>query len=101
VTGFLAANGIPLAPPLHTRLIALLVIEAALLLLVVLLYLRWVQLKDQPLDKWWERRKKYGLSRQTLFEIEESERQRRAVQGGAPPEQEPPGSGGEDGAKEG
>jgi hypothetical protein len=99
VTGFLAANGIPLAPPLHTRLIALLVIEAALLLLVVLLYVKWVQLKDQPLDEWWERRKKYGLSRQTLFEIEESERQRRAAQGGTPPAPKPPGSGGEDGDK--
>lgn len=100
MTGFFAANGIPLAPPLHTRLIALLVIEAALLLLVVLLYIKWVQLKDQPLDEWWERRKKYGLSRQSLFEIEESERQRRAAQGGAP-EPKPPGSGGEGGTREG
>lgn len=92
--GFLAANTIPLAPPLHTRLIALLVIEAALLLLVALLYLKWVQLRDQSLDEWWERRKKQGLSRQSLFEMEESERKRLAAQGGAPPEPKEPGSGG-------
>ena len=72
----------------------------ALLLLVALLYVRWVQLKNQPLDEWWERRKKYGLSRQTLFEIEESERERLAAQGGAAPEPKQPGSGGEDAAAE-
>ena len=91
MNAFLLANDIPLAPPLHTRLLALLVIEAALLLLVALLYIKWVQLKNQSLDAWWERRKKYGLSRQTLFEIEESERERRVAQGDAPPE--PPGEG--------
>jgi hypothetical protein len=84
MSGFLAANGIPLSPPLHTRLLALLVIEVALLLLVALLYVKWAQLKNQSLDEWWERRKKYGLSRQTLFEIEESDRKRRAAQGDAP-----------------
>jgi hypothetical protein len=77
---FVAAQGIPLAPPLHTRVIALFVIEGALLLLVALVYVRWVQLKNEPLDEWWERRKRYGLSRQTLFEIEEAERQRRAAE---------------------
>ena len=82
--GLLAAQGIPLAPPLHTRLLALLIIEVALLLLVVLIYVRWVQLKNQPLDEWWERRKKQGLSRQTLFEMEESERLRCAAEGASP-----------------
>jgi hypothetical protein len=84
MTGFLVANGIPLAPALGVRLLALLVIEAALLLLVALLYVKWVQLKNQPLDEWWERRKAQGLSRQSLFEIEQSERERQAAQGGAP-----------------
>ena len=100
MTGFLATNGIPLAPALGVRLLALLVIEAALLLLVALLYVRWVHLKNQPLDEWWERRKASGLSRQTLFEIQESERQRRAAEGAAPPEPKEPGSGGEDTDKE-
>jgi hypothetical protein len=95
--GFLAANTIPLAPPLHTRLLALLVIEAALLLLVALLYLKWVQLRDQSLDEWWERRKKQGLSRQSLFEMEESERKRLAAQsGGASADQKEKGAGGQD-----
>jgi hypothetical protein len=86
MNGFLVAKGgIPLAPPLGTRLLALLIIEVALLLLVALLYVKWVQLKNQSLDAWWERRKKYGLSRQTLFEIEQSERERQAAQGEAPP----------------
>ena len=85
MSGFFAANGIPLSPPLHTRLLALLVIEVALLVLVALLYVKWAQLKNQSLDAWWERRKKYGLSRQTLFEIEESERKRRAARADTPP----------------
>jgi hypothetical protein len=96
MNGFFVANNIPLAPPLHTRLLALLVIEAALLLLVALLYLKWVQLRDQSLDEWWERRKKQGLSRQSLFEMEESERERLAAQGSAPAEQKEQGSGGQD-----
>ena len=101
MTGFLVANNIPLAPPLHTRLLALLVIEAALLLLVALLYLKWVQLRDQSLDEWWERRKKQGLSRQSLFEMEESERERKAAQGGAPDGPQEPGSGGKDAGTQG
>jgi hypothetical protein len=94
MNGFLVANNMPLAPPLHTRLLALLVIEAALLLIVALLYLKWVQLRDQSLDEWWERRKRQGLSRQSLFEMEESGRKRLAAQGGAPPEPKEPGSSG-------
>jgi hypothetical protein len=101
MTGFLVANTIPLAPPLHTRLLALLVIEAALLLLVALLYLKWVQLRDQSLDEWWERRKKQGLSRQSLFEMEESERECKAAHGGAPDGPQEPGSGGKDAGTQG
>ena len=76
----LIAQGIPLAPPLIVRLIALLVIETVLLALVVLLYVRWVQLKNQPLDEWWTGRKAEGLAPTTLVEIEESERERLAVE---------------------
>jgi hypothetical protein len=84
----LAAQGIPLAPPLSVRLIALLVVEVALLALVVLLYIRWVQFKNQPLDEWWAGRKAEGLTPTTLVQIEESERERLAAEAGvaeAPP----------------
>ena len=76
----LLAQGIPLAPSLTVRLIALLVIEIVLLTLVVLLYIRWVQLKNQPLDEWWAGRKAEGLAPTTLVEIEESERERLAAE---------------------
>ena len=65
----LIAQGIPLAPPLSVRLIALAVIEVVLLILVVLLYIRWVQFNNQPLDEWWESRKAEGLSPKTLADI--------------------------------
>ena len=77
----LVAQGIPLAPPLSARLIALAIIEVVLLTLVVLLYIRWVQFKNQPLDEWWAGRKAEGLSRKTLAEIEASEQERREVEG--------------------
>ena len=76
----LIAQGVPLAPPLTVRLIALLVIELVLLAVVVLLYIRWVQFKNQPLDEWWAGRKAEGLAPTTLVAIEESERERLAVE---------------------
>jgi hypothetical protein len=76
----LVAQGTPLAPSLTVRLIALLVIEVVLLTLVVLLYVRWVQLKNQPLDEWWAGRKADGLAPTTLVEIEASERERLAAE---------------------
>jgi hypothetical protein len=76
----LGAQGIPLAPPLDVRLIALIVVEVVLLTLVVLLYLRWVQFKSQPLDEWWAGRKAEGLAPTTLVEIEASERERLAAE---------------------
>jgi hypothetical protein len=85
----LADHGIPLAPPLNVRLIALLVVEAVLLTLVVLLYVRWVQLKNQPLDEWWAGRKAEGLAPTTLVEIEESERERLAAEEAAAAQPEP------------
>jgi hypothetical protein len=76
----LVAQGVPLAPPLSVRLITLLVIEIVLLALVVLLYVRWVQFKNQPLDEWWAGRKAEGLAPTTLVQIEESERERLAAE---------------------
>jgi hypothetical protein len=76
----LIAQGVPLAPSLTTRLIALLVIEVVLLTLVVLLYVRWVQFKNQPLDEWWAQRRADGLAPATLVEIEAAERERLAAE---------------------
>ena len=73
------AQGIPLAPSLSTRLIALAVVEVVLLTLVVLLYILWVQFKREPLGEWWARRKAEGLSPKTLVEIEDSGRERIAA----------------------
>ena len=76
------AQGIPLAPSVSVRLIALAVVEVVLLTLVVLLYVLWMRYKREPLDEWWARRQKEGLSPKTLVEIEDSERERIAA--GAP-----------------
>lgn len=82
------AQGIPLAPPLGVRLIALVVVEVVLITTAVLLYIRWARFKKEPLDEWWERRKKAGFSPRTRAVMEEEERERLAA------EQE---GGGEDG----
>jgi hypothetical protein len=87
----IVAQGIPLAPPLQVRLIALVVIEVVLITTAVLLYIRWAQLKREPLDEWWERRKKAGFSPRTRALMEEEERERLAAEAaetratGAPP----------------
>jgi len=81
------AQGIPLAPSLSVRLIALAVVEVVLLTLVVLLYILWMRYKREPLDEWWARRQKEGLSPKTLVEIEDSERER--VAAGVPPMESP------------
>jgi type VI protein secretion system component VasK len=73
------AQGIPLAPSLSVRLIALAVVEVVLLTLVVLLYILWMRYKREPLGEWWARRQKEGLSPKTLVEIEDSERERIAA----------------------
>ena len=75
------AQGIPLAPSLEVRLIALAVVEAVLLTTAVLLYVKWAQFKKEPLDEWWEGRKKAGFSPRTRALMEEEERERRAAQG--------------------
>lgn len=53
---------IPLSPPLSVRLIALVVVEVVLLILVVVLWLKYEQFKKVPVDEWWERRKRAGVS---------------------------------------
>ena len=83
------AQGTPLAPSLTVRLIALLVIEVVLLTLAALLYLRWVQFKNQPLHEWWAGRKAEGLAPKTLVEIEESERERVAAEEAAAAQRQP------------
>ncbi len=53
---------IPLSPPLSVRLIALAVIEVVLLVLVALLWMRYEHFKKIPVDEWWERRRRAGVS---------------------------------------
>jgi hypothetical protein len=74
------AQGIPLAPPLNVRLIALAVVEVVLIATVVLLYIRWAQFTHEPLDEWWARRKAAGFSPRTRALMEEEERERLAAQ---------------------
>ncbi len=84
LAGMIVAQGIPLAPALSVRLIALVVVEAVLLTTAVLLYVRWVQVKAQPLDEWWAQRQAQGLQARTYDLMEQSELERRAAEGGAP-----------------
>lgn len=89
------AQGIPLAPPLQVRLIALVVVEIVLLTTAVLLYVLWARLKREPLDEWWERRMRVGFSPRTRAVMEEEERERLAADetgGGSPTTKGPPGS---------
>ena len=79
----IVAQGIPLAPSLEVRLIALAVIEVVLLTTAVLLYFRWAQFKREPLDEWWEKRKQAGFSARTRALMEEEERERLAAEGRA------------------
>lgn len=79
----IAAQGIPLAPPLGVRLIALLVVEVVLIGTAVLLYVRWAQLKREPLDQWWARRKEAGFSPRTRALMDEEERERQAAEAAA------------------
>ena len=65
------------------RLIALAVIEVVLLTTAVLLYVRWAQFKREPLDEWWERRKKAGFSPRTRALMDEEERERLSAKAAA------------------
>jgi len=71
---------IPLSPPLSVRLIALVVIEVVLLILAFLLYLRYDQLKKIPVDEWWERRRRAGVSPRVERMMRESHEQYLAEQ---------------------
>ena len=71
---------IPLSPPLSVRLIALAVIEVVLLALVVMLYLRYEELKRIPVDEWWERRRRAGVSPRVERMMRESHEQYLAEQ---------------------
>ena len=75
----IVAQGIPLAPPLGVRLIAFVVVEVVLITTAVFLYIRWAQLKKEPLDEWWEGRKKAGFSARTRALMEEDEQERLAA----------------------
>ena len=89
------AQGIPLAPPLQVRLIALVVVELILLTTAVLLYVLWVRLKREPLDEWWKRRMRARFSPRTRALMEEEERERLAADytgGASPTTKGPPGS---------
>ena len=66
---------IPLSPPLGVRLIALVVIEVVLLVLVALLWVRYQQLKKIPVDEWWERRRRAGVSPRVQRMMDESHEQ--------------------------
>ena len=79
------AQGIPLSPPLQVRLIALAVVEVVLITTAVLLYFRWVQLKGEPLDEWWAKRKTFGFSPRTRALMEEEERERKAAEAATAP----------------
>jgi hypothetical protein len=88
----LVAQGVPLAPSLSVRLLALLVVEVFLLTLVVLLYVLWVRFKNEPLDEWWARRQEQGLSPKSLAEMEVANEERAAAEAAATPR---PAAGGE------
>lgn len=79
------AQGIPLSPPLQVRLIALAVVEVVLITTAVLLYFRWVELKGEPLDEWWAKRKTFGFSPRTRALMEEEERERQAAEAATQP----------------
>ena len=66
---------IPLSPPLGTRLLALLVVEIVLAILVVLLWIKYDQLKKVPVDEWWERRQRAGVSPRVRRMMDESHEQ--------------------------
>jgi hypothetical protein len=76
----IVAQGIPLAPSLEVRLIALAVVEVVLLTTAVLLYIKWAQFKKEPLDEWWEGRRKAGFSPRTRALMEEEEGERLAAE---------------------
>jgi hypothetical protein len=94
---------IPLSPPLSVRLIALVVVEVVLLALAAVLWVKYEQFKKVPVDEWWERRKRAGVSPRVERMMRESHEQylaerREAAEDGVlgagesrPASDEPPG----------
>lgn len=83
----------PLAPPVGTRLIALVVVEIVLAVIVVLLYLKYKQLKSVPLDEWWARRLERATPRMRRMiresqEIYEEEQAAARGREAAPPQED-------------
>ena len=70
---------IPLAPPLGTRLVALVVCEAVLMVVVVAAYLRYRQLKSVSVDDWFAERDQHASPRVRRM-MEESHAQWEAEQ---------------------
>jgi hypothetical protein len=88
---------IPLSPPLSVRLIALVVVEFVLLALAAVLWIKYEQFKKVPVDEWWERRKRAGISPRVRRMMEESHEQylaeeREAAEGGVRGSGESPGA---------
>jgi hypothetical protein len=55
--------GIQLAPSLHTRLIALVAIEAVLLVVVIASWFKYRQLKHVSIDEWFAERDRHASPR--------------------------------------
>jgi hypothetical protein len=81
---------IPLAPPLSSRLIALAVSEAVLLVVVVVAYVRYRQLKSVSVDDWFAERDQHASPRVRRM-MEESHAQWEAERRAAAAEGRPAG----------
>jgi hypothetical protein len=57
------------------RLIALVVVEVVLLALAAVLWVKYEQFKKVPVDEWWERRKRAGVSPRVERMMRESHEQ--------------------------
>jgi hypothetical protein len=73
---------IPLSPSLHTRLIALLVIEVVLAVVVVASWLKYRQLKHVSIDEWFAERDRHASARVRRM-MQESHEQWEAERGAA------------------
>ena len=82
---------IPLAPSLSVRLVAFVVIEVVLLALAALLWVLYDRFKKVPVDEWWERRKRAGVSPRVRRMMEASHEEYLAEQGQAAESGELPG----------
>jgi hypothetical protein len=75
--------GVPLAPPLHTRLIALVAIEVVLVIVVVAAWFKYRQLKHVSIDEWFAERDEHAsprVRRMMQESHEQYEAERRAAE---------------------